>query len=523
MRGWLAGVSKRRLVVGVILVAVASAGGGVAAFALLSSSNERAAAGPGETPTPTATSATTSPTSTLPPVSPTPTPIVHAGILDGAPLSDAEWAARKDLLPLAVMVDNSPGGYPQAGLDRADLVYEAFVEGGITRFMAVYWRQEAETIFPVRSARTPFVIWASELGALYGHAGGAITGNDANAIGQVYEWGIPDLDAFVPVSDRAYYRSEDRYAPYNLVGNTIKLRDAAKALQYTKPPTVESWPFKADGEGTAGHPLAGGFEINFQGSRYAATVIQWHWDPASKSWLRFQSGGAHKDAVSNQQISAKTVVVMRVPWDVVDFSGHVLYDQFGEGPATVFLDGHMIEGTWKKKDRLARTRFYDNAGREIAFNRGPIWIEVAGPQSGVTTAETLDALPPMPQYEPPPQYGPGDGGNDEEEVTPVAPRGSPSPSASRSPSPSASPNRSPSPSASPNRSPSPGASGTAAPSASASPGSSSTASPTTTASGTATAPPVTTPTPPAGTATTPAATSTASPTSPTSGVSTRGA
>ena len=38
-------------------------------------------------------------------------------------MSETDWAARKDLLPIALMIDNSPGAYPQAGLDRADLVY----------------------------------------------------------------------------------------------------------------------------------------------------------------------------------------------------------------------------------------------------------------------------------------------------------------------------------------------------------------------------------------------------------------
>ena len=78
-----------------------------------------------------------------------PTPVRFAGLLDGAWMTEAEWNARKDLRPVAVMIDNNESAYPQSGLDRADLVYEAFVEGGITRFMAVYWSQEAEYVEPV--------------------------------------------------------------------------------------------------------------------------------------------------------------------------------------------------------------------------------------------------------------------------------------------------------------------------------------------------------------------------------------
>lgn len=435
LRTWLEGPAGRRTAV--ILVAVVIAAGGAAAtlFALLQSSGDPAAANPspgsataGSTALPTLTATATA--------SPTADDVRFAGLLDGAPMTESEWLARKDTLPLAVMVDNSPSAYPQSGLDRADLVYEAFVEGGITRFMAVFWRQDADQVSPVRSARTPFVIWASELGALYGHAGGAVTGNEANAIGQIYDWNVRDLDAFLPVSDVAYYRSSERYAPYNLVGVTKKLRTAAASLAYAGPSTLAQWRFKADGEGTASAPAVGAFEVNFQERRYASSVIQWHWDEASRSWLRFQSGGQHKDAVTGKQLAFKNVIVMRVPWDVVDFSGHVLLQQIGEGPATVFLDGRAIEGTWRKKDRLGRTRFYDRQGVEIALNRGPIFIEAAGPASIVQTAARAAELPPIPAYEPPIATGPGD-----DEPLPAV---SPSPSASASPRPPASPSAPPS-------------------------------------------------------------------------------
>ncbi|MGH2609344.1 MAG: DUF3048 C-terminal domain-containing protein, partial [Tepidiformaceae bacterium] len=83
-------------------------------------------------------------------------------------------------------------------------------------------------------------------------------------------------------------------------------------------------------------------------------------------------------------------------------SSHVLLEQLGTGEATVFLDGKAIAGTWKKDDRQGRTRFYDASGAEIAFNRGPIWIEVVGPGSGLTTTANAAEMPALPPYVPPP-------------------------------------------------------------------------------------------------------------------------
>jgi hypothetical protein len=394
------------------------------------------------TPSPTATPRNTP--------APTPTVIPYSGILDGVPMTDEEWEARKDLLPVAVMIDNHPSAYPHAGLAEADLVYEAFVEGGVTRFMAVFWRREAEFIEPIRSVRTPFLIWASELDALIGHGGAADEGTDSNAIAMIAEWSLRSLNAFAPATSSAYYRDNERYAPHDLVTGTTALRETAAALGWAGPPAVEQWLFKADGEGTSSFPAIAGLEVNFRERRLAAAVVQWHWDEATNAYLRFQSGGAHIDARTGEQLSFKNIIVMTVPWSVVNEAGHVLLEQIGEGPARVFLDGKMIEATWRKPDRLARTRYYDSAGSEIAFNRGSTFIEVVGPASIVLTAEKASGLPEIPPYQPPP---PAPEPEPEAEPTPAVPSPTPTEAPAATPSPDPGNGATPTP---PSGTPSPG-------------------------------------------------------------------
>ncbi|HEY5477649.1 MAG TPA: DUF3048 C-terminal domain-containing protein [Tepidiformaceae bacterium] len=303
--------------------------------------------------------------------------------------------------------------------------------------MAVYWSQEADYIEPVRSARTPFVIWADELGALYAHAGSASIDSEANAAGQIVEWGIADMDAFDPEPSAAFYRDDQRYAPHNLVTGTNALRKVASTLDLPPAPPLASWLFKADGEGTAGAAPAGGIQVDFSGDLYPSQMEQWKWDPASHTYLRFQSGGPDLDGQTNQQLRFTNVVVMRVPWDVVDESGHVLLDQIGSGTATIFLDGKEITATWQKADRAGRTRFYDLSGTEVAFNRGPIFIEAVGPDSSVVITPTAEGLPPLPSYIPPGSaVGPGF-----DEETPAAtetavPAGTTTPPAGATPHPS---------------------------------------------------------------------------------------
>lgn len=317
-------------------------------------------------------------------------------------MSDDEWEARKDQLPLAVMLDNTASANPHAGLSKADLVYEAFVEGGITRLMAVYWRQDADKIMPVRSARTPFVNWVAELGAMYGHAGGALTDNDANAIGQIAELGIKDLNAFSPISSNYYYRDNERYEPYNLATSTAYLREAASQLGYAGPPSIMPWPFREPGLTASPGAPAGGLEIDYSGRLYAWQYIQWKWDSASGRYLRFQFGGPELDVTTGEQLAFSTVIVMRVPSRVVDESGHVLLDQVGSGPATVFTGGQAYEGTWAKDSRTGRTQFLDPRGNPIVFERGPIFIEAIGLDSTYDYTASPTDLRELPRYEPPP-------------------------------------------------------------------------------------------------------------------------
>lgn len=386
-------------------------------------------------PQPTATvSRTNTPTAT-PEASPT--PIKHAGILDGVPMSDEEWEARKDQLPLAVMLDNTASANPHAGLIDADLVYEAFVEGGITRLMAVYWRQDASRILPVRSARTPFVNWVAELGAMYAHAGGAVTDNEANAIGQIAELGIKDLNAFSPVSSNYYYRDSSRYGPYDLATSTDYLREAASQLGFSGPPSVAPWSFREPGTPLPPGAPAGGIEVDYSGRLYAWQYIQWKWDSARQRYLRFQFGGPEVDADSGAQLAFNTVVVMRVPSHVVDDVGHVVLDQVGTGPATVFTGGQAYEGTWRKDSRSGRTQFLTPRGEPIVFERGPIFIQAISLESAFDFTASPDDLRELPEYVPPP---PGSGPAESEDTpvpaTETATAGvTASPSATRTPQP----------------------------------------------------------------------------------------
>ena len=69
--------------------------------------------------------------------------------------------------PVAVMINNVQAACPQAGIANAGVMYEAPVEGGITRMMAIFEDYDnLEKIGPVRSCRDYYIFYASGFDAI---------------------------------------------------------------------------------------------------------------------------------------------------------------------------------------------------------------------------------------------------------------------------------------------------------------------------------------------------------------------
>ena len=154
------------------------------------------------------------------------------GEMLGRSLKD-KWVTRR---PLGIMVENHTEARPQSGLSSADVVYEAVAEGGITRFLAVFYCHDAAFVGPVRSARIYFLRTIQGYGdhPLYAHVGGANTDGPADALGEIEDLGwanYNDLNQFsVPFPNfwRDYERLPDRATEHTVYTSTSKLWDYAK-------------------------------------------------------------------------------------------------------------------------------------------------------------------------------------------------------------------------------------------------------------------------------------------------------
>lgn len=313
--------------------------------------------------------------------------------LNGALHTKTEKALWEQRRPLTAMIENHLDSRPQSGLSKADIVYEAVAEGGITRFMAVFYCDAAYgdlTIGPVRSARTYYLDWASEysFNPLYLHVGGGHTPNKANALGQIsdYGWrGQNDLDQMglsVKECAREYTRTgESRATEHTMYCYTESLWKLADKRGWSATDddgddwddSFTSWEFAK--KPLSGADSATSISFNFWDDLFQYTV-EWNYNSEKGVYLRKNGGKDHIDFNTGETLSATTVIVQFVTeTGPIDELKHMLYGTIDDGKALAFTQGQVQKLTWEKTKRTARTIFYDQDGDEYQFQPGKIWIE----------------------------------------------------------------------------------------------------------------------------------------------------
>lgn len=313
-----------------------------------------------------------------------------------------KWEKRR---PLGIMVENSKAARPQSGINSADVTYEAVAEGGITRFLNIFYCQDAKYVGPVRSARIYFIRLLQEYGEypLYAHVGGANKDGIADALGEIkkLDWfAYSDMDPLYGMSFpyfwRDYERLPNRDTEHTVYTNTEKLWDFAETKRKLTNVDEEGtpwdkdfkkWTFKNDASASERGDVAKvsfGFWDQFA-SDYSVT---WNYDKKTNKYLRENGGEKHIDKNTGKPLEAKNIVIILADESAVndgyEAGQHLFYDIVGDGTGFIFQDGKVIKMNWEKKDGYSRMMFTDAAGKEISLVRGKIFVEILPLENKVT-------------------------------------------------------------------------------------------------------------------------------------------
>lgn len=274
---------------------------------------------------------------------------------------------EKRPIVIGVMIDNSPDVPSQSGLSQAKVVYEALAEGGITRYFALFEKDQiVDSVGPVRSARMYYLDWLQEYGdALYLHVGGS-----PEALSFLKRSDIFDINEFG--WGKYFWRSSQRVPPHNVFTNSKNWQEIYE--KYGKGRSVVAWEGWKFGEVSA----TTSFEQSHQAllvPYFSSYKILWNYNPSSTVYERLVNGKIDKDSEGNL-ITSDNVIVQFVSTKVVDEVGRRDLKTTGSGEVVVARKGLLARGTWKKETVKSRTKFFDSQGKEIVLTPGKTWIQV---------------------------------------------------------------------------------------------------------------------------------------------------
>jgi len=304
--------------------------------------------------------------------------------MDGRALDDRALADR---VPIIVQIENNPIARPPSGLNLADLVIEAPVEGDTTRFMAVFMcRSKIDAMVgPVRSVRYFNTDLFQQLRGLTLHFGGA-----AKVISRLDANGVPRVNGLT-TGWYFFQRAGVWAAPHNVFLDVDAVRAEMEEGGLQDVAAIEHagrapFTFDEDARMPSGRRVA---SVGLATSSF--WHFGWNWNGESHTWLRSDGGQANFDAITGDRMSATTVVVQVVRQDVLpgelDPGGFPRRYQYlvGEGTGVVYVGPRAYDVRWERTEADDVTKWtYADTGEPVVLPPGKVWWEIIPQGSAIT-------------------------------------------------------------------------------------------------------------------------------------------
>lgn len=285
-----------------------------------------------------------------------------------------EWIKKENgnKRPYAIVFNNIKYASPQSGIGDASILYEAIVEGGITRLMGVYEQFDLDRIGSVRSARHYFVSFADEYDAIFVHYG-----HTKYATAKIESLGVNNLSGLSGIGTTVFYRDNSIEAPHNAFASTKGILEGTKQLKYRTEHKEDFEPghftFHEEDTDLSTDTIADRITLNY--STYASPYFEYHSD--DKLYYRFQYDKSHMDKTTGKQLAFKNVIIQLVSEWNIDKNGYQTMDiENSSGTGYYITNGKLKEITWQKNESTKKMHYYDTDGNVLTINPGKTFISV---------------------------------------------------------------------------------------------------------------------------------------------------
>ena len=273
--------------------------------------------------------------------------------------------------PYAIMINNVEGARKlQSGLQDAYMVYELMVEGGITRYLALFLDQTTERIGSIRSARHYYLDYALENDAIYVHHGYSPQARE--------DWSKLGVDRIEVNESTTGWRDKSASKTYEftLFTNIEKL---GKGIRSKRTERNKDLLLNYSVDNIDISQMEGAIPANKVDIKYSSnTTTNYEYDTDNNIYLRSVNNKSQNDYVTGKQLTVKNIIVYKVKYSNIqgDDKGRQTIDNVGNGTGYYISNGYAVPITWKKDSRSSATIYKYNNGKEIQVNDGNTFIQI---------------------------------------------------------------------------------------------------------------------------------------------------
>lgn len=272
---------------------------------------------------------------------------------------------------LAAKIDNHKLARPQVGLERTDIVFEELVEGGLTRYVAIWQSDVPDEIGPIRSIRPMDPDIVSAFGGIIAYSGG-----QQRFVALMQKTNVYNAIHGQQSTAETMFRTKTKQAPHNVLVKAAQIVAEHPELAAPQQQFAFSLDIASSTAAKDGVP-ASALNIVFSNS----TAPSWTWDATQSKYLRAQLGVADLDS-NGVQLAATNVVALFV--GISSGLGVPKTELIGSGEAWVSSGGSTIHATWSKDAATSAIRLVDDQGVTLRLAPGNTWIELV-PTTGSFT------------------------------------------------------------------------------------------------------------------------------------------
>ena len=267
---------------------------------------------------------------------------------------------------LAVKIGNNDvNSLPHEGLAEADIVYEALIEAGKTRFLGIYQSSLPDRVAPVRSARSTDISLIGNLSNPHFAYWGSNEGVGVE-VEEAERSGTFVRQSAETNSSGAFSRDPSRgNSPYDGVLNPAYLIGDIPALAPTAVFDYGALPISA---------------VPTFGLRWETEgrVVEYLWDQQSLKWQRFQDGSPMNDS-NGIQLDSENVLLLYVDYSRSNADPNSPQAQStGTGDGWLLRNGKIVGITWDRQFEALKWSLYDDdTGEAVNLDYGRTWVALA--------------------------------------------------------------------------------------------------------------------------------------------------